>query len=260
MKNEHTLSEQKMSHAFIVASPDIELREKKAFELACKLLCERREIAPCFECPQCKKALAGIHPDLITVERLIDDKGKQKRELVVEQIRALTADAWVRPGQADKKVYLIRDAGFMNTAAQNAALKLLEEPPAHAAFILCAESAEALLATIRSRCVTIRVTGEKTRVENEFATKYISIAAKRDMAALCAFCSRCEAEDTEHITELINAIRLSLGDIVCQRSTNTGLSRPDAVRLLPLCERAAEYLRLNVGAKHVLGLLCARTI
>ena len=84
----------------------------------------------------------------MTIERRTDDKGKQKREIAVDQIRQMVFDAVARPQTAEHKVYVVRDAQLMNTAAQNAALKLLEEPPASAAFILCAANTAMLLPTV----------------------------------------------------------------------------------------------------------------
>jgi DNA polymerase-3 subunit delta' len=70
----------------------------------------------------------------------------------VEQVRSLRSDAWVRPNEADRKVYVLEEADRLNTSAQNAMLKLLEEGPAYAAFLLLTQRANALLPTIRSRC------------------------------------------------------------------------------------------------------------
>lgn len=251
---------QRLFHAYIIASPDVDAREKKALELACTLVCFSQDKAPCMACPQCKKAISGINPDVIVLGRKTDEKGKLKREIQVDQIRALTADAWVRPQEADRKVYIISDAGYMNAAAQNAALKLLEEPPAYAAFILCADSAQTMLATIRSRCVVINLPGERGRSDNELAREYIALAEKRDRAALCTFCSRCEALDGEQLTGLIEAVCSLLYDIISLRRDVQGTSRANALRLLALCERAREYLNMNVGVKHVLSLLCVRTV
>ena len=63
-----------------------------------------------------------IHPDVITLGRLEDDKGRLKREIGVDQIRSLSADAYIMPNEAGRKVYLIREAETMNIPAQNAAL------------------------------------------------------------------------------------------------------------------------------------------
>lgn len=251
---------QQNSHAFIIASPDAEKREKKALELACSFVCLRQGQFPCMECQSCKNVLAGFHSDVIDISRKIDDKGKIKREIQIEQIRHMAADAYVRPQQAEKKVYLIKDAGTMNIPAQNAALKILEEPPAYAVFILCADSAEALLATVRSRCTVIRVEGEKKGAESELAEEYISLASRKSPAKLCAFFGKHEALDTERTAAFVSDVRFCLNSFICMKKEYSGLTREDAFRLISLCDRADEYLRLNVGTKHVLGLFCVLTV
>ncbi len=260
MKNETLRVAQHNSHAFIIASPDAEQRERKALELACSLVCDRQDQSPCMECKSCKNVLAGFHPDVIDISRKSDDKGKLKREIQVEQIRLMSADAYVRPQQAEKKVYLIKDAGSMNVAAQNAALKILEEPPAYAVFILCADSSEALLATVRSRCTVIRVAGEKQGTESELADEYISLAIGKNLAKLCTFFGKHEAFDAERTAAFISEVRFGINSFVFLKKEYSGLTRDDAFRLLSLCDRADEYLRLNVGAKHVMGMLCVLTV
>ncbi|PKM72511.1 MAG: hypothetical protein CVU91_08980 [Firmicutes bacterium HGW-Firmicutes-16] len=248
------------SHAYIIASPDVERREKKALDIACYFLCEGQAKRPCMECPACRNVLAGFHPDIIDVSRKSDDKGNKKRDIQVEQIRHMASDAYVRPSQADKKVYLIRDAGTMNISAQNAALKILEEPPEYAVFILCTDSAESLLATVRSRCTAILLTGEKLGNESELAEEYITLAAKRDEAKLCTFFGKHEALDTERVGEFVSDVRFCLNSFISLKKKYNNLTREDAFRLLSLCDRADDYLRLNVSAKHVMGLLCVLTI
>ena len=255
------LSPRAASHACIIACSDEAAREKAALDLACAMVCEQGGETACGVCPQCRHTAAKINPDVIEITRKTDDKGKTKREISVDQIRAMSADAWVRPQKAERKVYIIKDAGCMNDAAQNAALKLLEEPPSYASFILCTDSAEGLLQTIRSRCVTIRPKGgEAKRAESALAKEYLAIAARGDRAGLCSFFGRNDALDAEALGELIAGVKAEL----CEVLSATGgkappLSRADAARLLSLCQRAEEYLRLNVGAKHIIGLLCVLT-
>lgn len=259
MKNDGFNGIKRDSHAYIIASPSAEEREKLALRLACSFVCESKDTVPCNKCTNCKQTLAGIHPDVIDISRKIDDKGKVKRDVQVEQIRHMAADAYVRPQEAEKKVYIIRDAGFMNDAAQNAALKILEEPPRYAVFILCADSAEMLLGTIRSRCVVIHAEGETEEKENELAREYLALAAKGKASELCKFFGKCEAFDTEAAQSLINDIRSQLTNTISMRKNTAGLSRSDAVRLLKLCDRSDEYMRLNVNVKHVMGMLCVLT-
>ena len=150
------MPDSRMSHACILAAPSDEECMKMARALAQGILCERGGDEPCGRCEACRKVSADIHPDLITVRRLNDDKGRPRREITVEQIRSVNRDAWVLPNEAARKVYIISEADKMNPAAQNAALKLLEEPPNGAVFLLCASNPSLLLPTVRSRCALRR--------------------------------------------------------------------------------------------------------
>ena len=94
-----------------------------------------RKKKPCLRCAHCLKSARGIHPDIIVVDRLED-----RQSIVVDQIRAVREDAVVLPNDAEKKVYIIRQAGLMTAQAQNAFLKLLEEPPACSSFILAVDN------------------------------------------------------------------------------------------------------------------------
>ena len=144
----------RLSHAYILSAQSREEGIRTARRLAAAAVCTASGPVPCMKCRSCRKVAEGIHPDVISVARLVDDKGRQKKEITVDQVRRMAADSYVLPNEAARKVYIIEDADMMNVQAQNAALKLLEEPPAGVMFILCAENAQLLLPTVRSRCAT----------------------------------------------------------------------------------------------------------
>lgn len=114
--------------------------------LAGILVCENREHAPCGVCPACIRARAGSHPDI----RIPQGSGKTN-SLSVDTIKGITADAYKMPDLADVSIYLLFVENRMSEAVQNKLLKLMEEPPGSAVFILTAPSAEQFLPTIRSR-------------------------------------------------------------------------------------------------------------
>ena len=88
------------------------------------------------------------HPDIITVD-------SDKATIPIRLIREMQADAYIKPNEGRRKVYLIPRAGDMQGPAQNALLKLLEEPPSYCAFLLLTDTSEKLLETVRSRAVTL---------------------------------------------------------------------------------------------------------
>lgn len=114
------------------------------------LVCEKTAVSPCGACNACIMAKANTHPDI----HIILPK-KDKKNISVEQIRELSKDAYTKPYETQKKIYIVAYGDEMNEQAQNAFLKLLEEPPEYAVFIILTENIESLLPTIRSRCEKI---------------------------------------------------------------------------------------------------------
>ena len=214
--------------------------------------------AACGRCAHCRKALAGNHPNIVTVSRRADEKGKQRREIVVEQIREGAASAAVLPNEAERKVYLILEADAMNPAAQNAFLKLLEDPPPFDAFILAAENTDALLETVRSRCRTVRLEGTEAEVSaeaRELAERYLDLAAARARVSLLSFSAQHEDMKGEELADFLAAVRQLSADMLCGRLPDRGMPRRALMALAALADRGAEYLRFNVSTKHILGML-----
>ena len=248
-----------LSHAcLLLAQP--EAGYAAACALARTKLCAAPDPAqrPCGVCRDCRKAEKGIHPDIITVARLTDEKGKPRREIYVDQIRDVAADAVVLPNEAECKVYIIRDADTMNAAAQNALLKVLEEPPRFVSFLLVAASASALLETVRSRCVTVHVGGEDAAPSAEaraLAERFLDYAAAGAKISLLSFANENADLGNAEMTEFVTAAQMLLTDMLCGRLPDLRMPRERMLRLAALLRTAEEYLRFNVGTKHVLGLL-----
>lgn len=106
---------------------------------------------PCLRCPACGKVLRGTHPDVIAAE------DAEHKDLSVDVLRALRSEAFIQPNEGAAKVFIFPDCRRLTVQDQNVLLKLVEEGPAYAAFLFCAESAGMLLPTVRSRCVELSV-------------------------------------------------------------------------------------------------------
>lgn len=254
---------ERLSHAYIISSPSEKVREDVALELAAAALCSSAGKRPCGVCRDCRKVMNGVHPDLTWIKRLADDGGKQKREILIDQIREMGADAFVLPNEASGKVYIIKDADTMNERAQNAALKIFEEPPVNVRFLLCAENPEKLLVTVRSRCAEIRRNAEDEPVGDEaaaMAKEYIDCVASGKADELLSWCMRNEQSDQKKTVEFISAAKCSLADMLCGRTSLLLTDKKritDIMELLDLCTR---YLRVNTGIKHIFGLLAVRSL
>ena len=169
-----------LSHAYILAGPSGTGKRTLGGVLSSALVCSGRGEPPCGHCPDCRKAGAGVHPDVIRI-------GLDGKDISVSQIRELRADAYVRPNEAARKVYVLENAQTMNGSAQNALLKLLEDGPAYAAFLLLTDNAGNMLATVRSRCVLLRL----LRLPEELVTRILTeqYQVTPELAASCAaFC------------------------------------------------------------------------
>ena len=257
-------SADELSHATILISPSREERERAAAALAAAAVCSGKTgSVPCGVCRDCRKVKEGIHPDVITVRRLTDDKGKQKREIGVEQIRALIADSVVLPNEAARKVYVIEEAERMNLSAQTAALKLLEEPPRGVVFLLCAANAEPLLETLRSRCAEL-VCGssadEPDAESRKLAEAFVRCCAKKDEARLFRFLSENENLDNAAASAFVESASGLLTDMLCRRKSSLSMSDREVYDLETLLEKCADMLRVNTSVKHVFGLLAVRAI
>ena len=159
-----------LSHAYLITGGGGDSRAAFAGRLAAAYLCEG-DTPPCGRCRACRKVGKGSHPDLSRTAPPPD-----KAEITVEQIRSLRADAYVRPNEGRRKVYVIDPADAMNPAAQNALLKVLEEGPAYAAFLLLAGEPGKLLDTVRSRCEPLRLPPEEAPPDPALADKAAALA------------------------------------------------------------------------------------
>ncbi len=141
-----------LGHAYIISGAKGSGKHTLAGLMAAAMVCHQKgENRPCGTCAPCRKAASGIHPDIVIIA------GAEGKPISVDQVRTLRSDAHIRPNEAERKVYLLERADRMNQSAQNAMLKLLEEGPSYAAFLLLAENGGALLTTIRSRCESVNL-------------------------------------------------------------------------------------------------------
>ena len=100
--------------------------------------------------------LSGGHPDLKWIKRGLNEKGKLRQDVTVDQIRELNQFFHLRPALAGWRVGVVDSLDEMNVSGMNALLKTLEEPPNNALLILISHSTQPILPTIRSRCQVLR--------------------------------------------------------------------------------------------------------
>ena len=146
---EHGIRAGEVPHALLLRGAGGNGKGLFAARLAAALLC-RSDDPPCGECNSCRLCVAGSHPDRtdVTIE-------KDRREIVVDQIRDLLHSVGLTARIGRCKVVIVNPAEQMNRHAANTLLKTLEEPPGATVFLLVSANHALLLATIRSRCQLI---------------------------------------------------------------------------------------------------------
>ncbi len=165
------VSAKRLPHALLIEGENAADKTALAEFIATAAVCGK-ENAPCDNCLNCHQATVHTHPDITCVSAL-----EGKKNLTVDQIRKLRADAFVKPHSADHRVFIIEDAHRMNEQAQNALLKVLEEPPQSVVFILTCPSKTLLLDTIISRCVLLSLysASQHTTDYSETAEQFIKL-------------------------------------------------------------------------------------
>ena len=116
----------------------------------CKLLFCEGDNKPCGSCGACVKVDKGIHPDVFKIY----PAGKSET-IGVKEIAVIKNNLYIKPNDADKKIFIIYSAERMNRFAQNSILKMIEEPPEDSFFVLTCQNSQALLPTVRSRVTEI---------------------------------------------------------------------------------------------------------
>ena len=241
-----------LSHAYLITGGGEDSRAALAERLTAAYLCEGEfspdGSSPCGRCKACRKAAAGTHPDVSHTAPPPD-----KREIGVDQIRALRAGAHIRPNEGKRKVYVIDPADAMNPAAQNALLKVLEEGPAYAAFLLLAGQPGRLLDTVRSRCELLSLPPEEEEPDPAL------LAQAEELAALLLEGDELPAARRMVELELSKPKADQLAALLAltegQVSRRLAQCPRRGAKVLQALKAARENAVYRPGAGHTLGLL-----
>lgn len=174
---QRAVASDRVASVYLFAGPQGVGKDRAALALAQVLNCRARtpDGDACGDCPACRKIAAGVHPDLIVMQRdrrepvkdaeAERDRHKRREDipeselrqnLTVEQVEEVLARMPFRPHEGGSRVVVVREAERLLPVAANKLLKTLEEPPRDTHFVLVTHRPSMLLSTIRSRCQIVR--------------------------------------------------------------------------------------------------------
>lgn len=252
-----------LSHALIFSGPGE--RTTAARYAAAAMECTAGGERPCLACPDCRKVIRGIHPDVVFV------RDEEHAEISVDVVRRARADTFIRPNEGARKIYIFEDCSLLTEKDQNVLLKTVEEGPAYAAFFFCTENAAALLQTIRSRCVEVKTApvqqGEGAGLPQ--AIELARVIAAGSAARRAAFFVSLEREKIkrdalgalfEQTRLLFSAALLSLyGEAPAENEReiaaliSKSLTKPQILGTIDLLRTYRSHCTYNVGTGAALG-------
>lgn len=255
-----------LTHALLVTGAG--QREALARYAAAAMECSSEGERPCLRCDSCRRVMEGIHPDVITVR---DD---QHKSIAVDVVRQIRSDAYIRPNQGRRKVYLFPDCALLTPQDQNVLLKIVEEGPPYAAFLFCAENAAVVLQTLRSRCVELKLHPDgapEAQDTSDAGDELIRLLASFRRGAAAEWAARMEKRrmTREELSAMLERGRAVCAEALlraygCQGDGSGGqlasavaknLTKRQIMGTIELLEKYRGECVYNVGPSHVLGAL-----
>lgn len=257
-----------LSHALLFTGPGDRLAAARFAASAFQCVGPERD-RPCGVCPACRKVREDIHPDVSTV------RDEEHKFIAVDVVREVRKDAYIRPNEGERKVYLFPDCALLTEQDQNVLLKLVEEGPPYAAFLFCAENPAAVLQTLRSRCVELKLQPKapQGREEDEEGEALCRCLLRRKRGSAAELAVRLEKKklSRENLSALLERSEALLsqalvltyggtagdGDRALAEELGKRLTKTQLVRTIELMKQYRRECGYNVGPGHVLGALAA---
>ncbi len=255
-----------LSHALLFTGPGDRLAAARF--AAAALECQGTD-RPCGVCPACRKVLSEIHPDVTVV------RDEAHKNVAVEVVRAVRADAYIQPNEGARKVYLFPDCALLTEQDQNVLLKVVEEGPPYAAFLFCAENPSQVLQTLRSRCVELKLppAEETASGSSDLGEELCRRIGSRRRGAVTEFAAGLERKrpDREALAAMLDRGRQAFAQTLLllygrQPPENDreipvflakNLTKAQIMSTIEVLETYHGECAYNVGVGHVLGALAA---
>ena len=177
----------RLHHAWLITGPQGIGKATLAFRFARRLLAGGEpgdDLALPAGHPSFRRVAAGSHADLLTVERTLNERGKLRSEIVIDDVRRVAGFLRRTPAEGGWRVVVVDGAEDLNRNAANALLKVLEEPPPRAILLLVCSAAGRLMPTMRSRCRRLALGPLAEGVVRGLLTRYQPELAEDDAARL----------------------------------------------------------------------------
>lgn len=169
-----SFNENKIGHAYIFEGIKGVGKQSAALAFAAMALCENNKSGElfdsCGECKSCAMINAGSHPDVRIVTNELYEIERSSGIIAVDTIREMKSEVYTKSFMGGRKFFIVPNADMMNINAQNALLKVFEEPPQGTTVILLCENENKFLQTIRSRAVEIKF----NPISSELIKEYLS--------------------------------------------------------------------------------------
>lgn len=197
------------------------------------------------------------------------------KNIAVDVVRAVRADAYIRPNEGRRKVYIFPDCALLTEQDQNVLLKIVEDGPPYAAFLFCAENAASVLQTLRSRCVELRVVQAAEPAaggaSSEWAEALCRAVGGRRRGAAAELAARMEKKRVtrEETADMLSQARERFAEALLllygqapreiYRETASylakNLTKTQIMRTIELLQKYRGECAYNIGPGHVLGAL-----
>lgn len=256
-----------LSHGILIECENEEAGADFARFIALCLVC-RGEHKPCGVCHDCRKAENNGHPDIFETDGI---KGKSKN-FTVDAVREIRTNAFIVPNESDRKIYILKNGNNMNEQAQNALLKILEEPPSYVFFIIVTSSKSAMLETVLSRVsVYSLLSGENEAGEKEreiikgFVPTLLSVDELKLLEQTAVFLknSRLAKEVLELLSEIFRDALVKKSGFVRDfrfpdetETVSNALTAKAILRLTEVCGELSESVDRNCNNNLLVTRMC----